>query len=152
MFGMMQGNRVSLTSSHGYDLRTALDSSFRKTYSDINGLACKDVHDATVMLWNYHDDDVKADAETVSLKIKGLPAKRVLLQHYRIDGAHSNSYELWKKMGSPQNPSDEQIATLEKAGQLELLTSPEWIKTTNGEATISFILPRQGVSLVRVSW
>lgn len=152
MFGMMQGNRVDLTSNHGYDLRTAIDSSFRGSYSDINGLACKAVNNATVMLWNYHDDDVKAAGETVSLKVKGLPAKQVLLQHYRIDAAHSNSYELWKKMGSPQNPSGEQIAELEKAGQLELLTSPEWIKTNNGEATIDFVLPRQGVSFLKFSW
>jgi xylan 1,4-beta-xylosidase len=152
MFGMMKGNRVNLGSNHAYDLRTAVDSSFRKPFSDISGLACKDVNAATVMLWNYHDDDVKADAETVSVKIKGLPAKQVLLQHYRIDDVHSNSYELWKKMGSPQNPSDEQIKELEKAGQLALLTSPEWIKTNNGEATITFVLPRQGVSMLKFDW
>jgi xylan 1,4-beta-xylosidase len=104
------------------------------------------------MLWNYHDDDVKADAETVSVKVKGLPAKQVLLHHYRIDDKNSNSYEVWKKMGSPQNPSAEQIATLEKAGQLELLTSPEWVTTNNGEATITFELPRQGVSLLKFDW
>jgi xylan 1,4-beta-xylosidase len=152
MFGMMQGNRVNLTSSHAYDLRTAVDSSFRKAYSDINGLACKNVNNATVMLWNYHDDDVKADAETVLVKLKGLPAKQVLLHHYRIDSAHSNSYELWKKMGSPKSPSGEQIAELEKAGQLELLNSPEWIKSNNGEATVNFVLPRQGVSFLKLNW
>lgn len=152
MFGMMKGNRTSLTSSHGYDLRTAVDSSFRKSFTDINGLACKSVNDATVMLWNYHDDDVKGDAETVSVKVKGLPEKQVLLHHYRIDDKNSNSYEVWKKMGSPQNPSAEQIAILERAGQLELLTSPEWINTNNGEATINFVLPRQGVSLLKFDW
>ncbi|HEY8968614.1 MAG TPA: beta-xylosidase, partial [Puia sp.] len=62
------------------------------------------------------------------------------------------SYELWKKMGSPQSPSAEQITALERAGQLELLTSPEWVKTDNGQATISFMLPRQGVSLLKLEW
>jgi xylan 1,4-beta-xylosidase len=152
MFGMMQGNRVNCTSSHAYDLRTAVDSSFRRSYTDINGIACAAVNNATVMLWNYHDDDVKANGETVSVKVNGLPAKPVLLQHFRIDDEHSNSYELWKKMGSPQNPTAEQIAELEKAGQLALLTSPEWIKTNNGEATISFVLPRQGVSFLKFNW
>jgi xylan 1,4-beta-xylosidase len=152
MFGMMQGNRVTCTSSHAYDLRSAVDSSFRRSYSDINGFACAAVNNATVMLWNYHDDDVKANGETVLVKVNGLPAKPVLLQHYRIDDEHSNSYELWKKMGSPQNPSVEQIAELEKAGQLQLVTSPEWIKVSNGEATISFVLPRQGVSFLKFNW
>jgi xylan 1,4-beta-xylosidase len=148
----MKGNRVAVSSDHAYDLRTAVDSSIRKQNSDIDGLACSDDKGATVMVWNYHDDDVKPDAGSVSVRIKGLPGKKVLLQHYRIDDAHSNSYELWKKMGSPQNPSAEQIAALERAGQLELLTSPEWIGTNNGEATIDLVLPRQGVSLLKLEW
>jgi xylan 1,4-beta-xylosidase len=152
MFGMMKGNRVTLSSNHAYDLRTAIDSSFRRAYSDIDGLACKDVNKATVMIWNYHDDDVKADAGAVSVRIKGLPARQVLLRHYRIDDENSNSYELWKKMGSPQDPTATQIAALEKAGQLALLTSPEWIKTNNGEAVVDFVLPRQGVSLLEFEW
>ena len=152
MFGMMKGNRIAVTSNHGYDLRTAVDSSFRRSYSDINGMACAAADNATVMLWNYHDDDVKPEAEQVTVQIKGIPVKQVLLQHYRIDDEHSNSYELWKKMGSPQNPSSKQIAELEKAGQLHLLGSPEYIKTGNGEATIKFSLPRQGVSLLKLDW
>jgi xylan 1,4-beta-xylosidase len=152
MFGMMKGNRVTLTSDRGYDLRTAVDSSFRKGYSDVNGFACKEANQATVMLWNYHDDDVKAGAENVAVQLKGLPGKKILLQHYRIDSAHSNSYEVWKSMGSPKNPSGEQIAQLEKAGQLHLLGSPQWINTKNGEATITMSLPRQGVSLLKLDW
>ncbi|MEO6731184.1 MAG: beta-xylosidase [Ferruginibacter sp.] len=152
MFGMMKGSRVNVTSNHGYDLRTAVDSSFRKSYSDINAMACKDADAATVMLWNYHDDDLKAADEPVSVQIKGLIVKQVLLHHYRIDSAHSNSYELWKQMGSPKNPSTEQIAELEKAGQLHLLGSPEWINIKNGEATIKLLLPRQGVSLLKLDW
>jgi xylan 1,4-beta-xylosidase len=152
MFGMMKGKRVNLTSNHGYDLRTAVDSSFRRSYTDINGMACKDANEATVMLWNYHDDDVKGETEQVNVQVKGLPAKQVYMHHYRIDNKHSNSYEVWKKMGSPQNPSAEQISELEKAGQLELISSPEWIKTNNGEATIKMVLPRQGVSLLKFDW
>ena len=152
MFGMMKGNRVNVTSNHGYDLRTAVDSSFRRSYTDINGMACKDASEATVLLWNYHDDDVKTDAETVTVQLKGLPAKQVLLQHYRIDSTHSNSYEVWKKMGSPQDPSPAQIAELQQAGQLQSVGSPEWVTINNGEATIKLVLPRQGVSLLKLDW
>lgn len=151
MFGMMHGKRVSLISDQGYDLRTAVDSSFRKTYPDINGIACKDAHDATVMLWNYHDDDVKQAAKQVTVQLKGLP-QQVYMHHYRIDDEHSNSYEAWKKMGSPKNPSAEQITQLEKAGQLQLQDSPEWIKTENGVAIIRTMLPSQGVSLLKFDW
>ncbi len=129
-----------------------MDSSFRKSYSDINGFACKDANEAAVMLWNYHDDDIQSEAEAVAVRLKGLPNKQVLLQHYRIDSTHSNSYEVWKKMGSPKSPSAEQITELEKAGQLQLLRSPQWIKPKNGEAMINMVLPRQGVSLLKLDW
>ncbi len=46
--------------------------------------------------------------------MRGLPkgVSRVRLTHYRIDDSHSNAYTVWKAMGSPQNPSAEQIAAL----------------------------------------
>ena len=152
MFGMMKGNRVNLISNHSYDLRTAVDSSFRRSYSDISGMACKDAKGATVMVWNYHDDDVKPQADSIRIQITGIPAKQILLYHYRIDEEHSNSYELWKKMGSPQNPTSEQIKELEKEGQLQMTGSPEWINLNKEEVYITFTLPRQGVSLMKLEW
>ena len=78
--------------------------------------------------------------------------KKVLLQHYRIDEMHSNSYSVWKQMGSPQNPTAEQYAQLKAAGQLELLTSPEWLDVNDGKVTIATALPRQATSLIRLKW
>jgi xylan 1,4-beta-xylosidase len=74
------------------------------------------------------------------------------LFHYRVDQEFSNSYELWKKLGSPQNPTPEQYAMLERAGQLQMLTSPEWISARGGSVSLKFVLPRQGVSLLKLSW
>ena len=69
-----------------------------------------------------------------------------------VDKEFSNSYEVWKKMGSPPKPTSEQYEILKKSGQLHLITSPEWIKTKEGEVTIDFQLPGQGVSLLKFSW
>jgi len=55
-------------------------------------------------------------------------------------------------MGSPQNPSPEQYAQLEKAGQLEILGSPQWVTIKNGATTVEFDLPRQGISLFKMTW
>jgi xylan 1,4-beta-xylosidase len=151
MFGLMQGNRIAVKSNSSYNYQIVRDSSVRSQEPDINGLAAKNGDDATIMIWNYHDENnLNVAASPVSVQLKNLPSKKLLLTHYRIDQEHSNSYEAWKKMGSPQNPSKEQIAELEKAGQLQLLGSPEWIKSDNGEATIRFELPRQGVSLLKL--
>ena len=104
------------------------------------------------MLWHYHDDNVPGPSASIALTIAGLPTERVLLHHYRVDQEHSNAYEVWKEMGTPQNPTSEQYTELEKAGQLALFTSPKWISPRDGSALFEFELPRQAVSLVTMSW
>jgi len=90
----------------------------------------------------------------VKLSIAGLPpgAGRVLVRHYRIDRDHSNAYAAWKAMGSPQNPAPGQYATLQAAGQLQLLDSPGWVTSKNHSLEMEFTLPRQAVSLLEFSW
>jgi xylan 1,4-beta-xylosidase len=105
------------------------------------------------MVWNYHDNnDLTIPDAAVTLKIEGVAGKKVLVHHYRVDQDHSNSYTLWKKMGSPQDPTNEQIAELEKAGQLELYSPPIWIETTDAAVEFKFSLPSQGVSLFKLNW
>jgi xylan 1,4-beta-xylosidase len=76
----------------------------------------------------------------------------VLIEHFRIDATHSNAFEAWKTMGSPQQPTEKQFRQLEAAGQLQLLSSPEWTTEQNGGITLRFDLPRQATSLLRVTW
>ncbi|QMW00471.1 GH39 family glycosyl hydrolase [Spirosoma foliorum] len=151
MFGMMQGNRVAVKGGLAYDYARIRDQSVRAE-DDINAFATKDSKTASVMVWNYHDDNLPAPDAPVTVQVKGIPGAKVLLQHYRIDKQFSNSYEAWKKMGSPKTPTSEQIAELEKAGQLQLLTSPEWITVKDGAVNLTMELPRQGVSLLKFSW
>ena len=153
MFGMMQGNRVVINQNLGYNYSLIRDSSVRSEKHDINAFAAKDDRSATVMVWNYHDNnDLSIADAAVAINMSGLPNGKVLLRHYRIDRQHSNSYEAWKKMGSPKNPDQEQIALLENAGQLELLSSPEWILVKNGKINLKMDLPVQGVSFYQLSW
>lgn len=140
MYGLMQGDRVGIQNEGA-----------------VQALAAADGNSVSVMVWNYHDDAIEGPSAPVTLLIKNIPARTALLQHYRIDEEHSNAYAVWKKMGSPQSVTDEQYKTLEKAGGLELLNpdpgTPESIPVNDrGEATISFILPDHGVSLLRLKW
>ena len=152
MFGKMNGKRVSVVSSNQYPLDDVLSSSIRGNTTDVGALASKATNTAAVMVWNYHDQDRTDGNALVSVTINDIPASKVKLTHYRIDLNHSNSYEVWKKMGSPQNPTNEQIATLEKAGKLEMLEKPKSIKTTSGQLVLQVDLPRQGVSLLKLDW
>ena len=152
MFGMMRGNRVEVSSEPEYSFLTVRDSSVRGEKPDVSALAAADSSSTTIMVWHYHDDDIPGNPVMVELKINGLHSKRVLLNHYRVDKEYSNSYEVWKKMGSPQNPTSEQYSELVKAGQLHLFTSPEWITPEDGIILLKFNLPRQGVSLLKLTY
>lgn len=153
MFGMMQGTRVEAGTTSPHDYKSIRDSSVRGPRPDVAALATRNDRSASVMVWNYHDLNITAVAPAhVTIALQHIPAKRVLLHHYRIDSAHSNSYECWKRMGSPQHPTAAQVAELEAAGQLQLLTSPVWIDIKDPATVIRLSLPRQAVSLLRLSW
>ncbi len=151
MFGMMKGKRVKVTGNRMYDLKTFVDSSVRGL-PDLGGIAAKDKRSAAIMLWNYHDEDKQDEEDRISITIEGLAAGKVTISEYRIDNEHSNSYTVWKKMGSPQNPTAAQIAELEKAGQLALKGKPLTMKITGSKYQMTLWLPRQGVSLLKVEW
>jgi xylan 1,4-beta-xylosidase len=153
MAGLMSGTRV-MTSSEGLaPLDDILSAGVRQT-PDVDAMATRAEHEAAVMLWNYHDDDLPAAGAEVQVTIAGIPAgvHKVLLEHYRIDETHSNSYSVWKGMGSPQTPTPEQYARLKEAGQLERLSSPQWLDVTGGKVTIGTALPRQATSMMRLTW
>jgi xylan 1,4-beta-xylosidase len=149
MFGMMSGTRVAV-SGGAYDALKMCETGVKSSIPDINALASKDKNGISIMVWNYHDDDLPANASQVRIYISGLSSEKVLVNEYRIDKENSNSYEVWKNMGSPQEPTPVQYETLEDAGGLKLFTSPFWTDITNGSISLSLNLPRQGVSLLRL--
>lgn len=153
MFDMMRGKRVQVEGSQMYLLDSMVDSSVRGL-TDVGALATasKDSKTAAVMLWNYHDEDRQGEDQQIAININGVPSEKVTLTHYRIDNEYSNSYQVWKKMGSPQNPTEAQIAKLEKSGKLETIAKPKKYKVKDGALTLDFQLPRQGVSLVKLDW
>ena len=153
MLGLLGNERVKVTSSAGLATEDVVRSGVR-AMPDINAIATRKNREVEVLVWNYHDDDVPFPASQINLVIDGLPtdAKRALLEHFRVDANHSNSFTAWKEMGSPQSPSESEYKRLESAGQLQLLNSPTWIDTQQGSVQLQFTLPRQSLSLVRVAW
>jgi xylan 1,4-beta-xylosidase len=152
MMGLLGGERLAAQSSGGLPGNDVLKSGVRGP-ADVSAVATRKEREADVLVWNYHDDDLAAVSAPIELKVDGLPtAKRVLVEHFRIDARHSNAYEAWKAMGSPQQPSQTQYRDLEAAGRLQLLASPEWTTEENGAIRLRFELPRQAVSLIRVTW
>ena len=153
MFGMLGGERVQVASSGALATEDVVLNGVRAR-PDINAIATRTDRGVQILIWNYHDDDVPAQAAPIDLTIEGPPpdAKRALSEHFRIDAQHSNAFTAWKNMGSPQSPSPVQYEQLQNAGQLQLLNSPAWISLNQGAAHLQFALPRQGMSLIRIAW
>ena len=151
MFAKMGGNRVEVTGNGAYNSESIVAGSVRSD-NDINALASVSGNSLAVMVWNYHDADLAGPDAEVTLNIERIPAQKARLRHYRIDADHSNSYEVWKDMGSPQNPTQNQVRRLEKAGQLDELERARTVKLQDGACELSFALPRQGVSLLIYTW
>jgi xylan 1,4-beta-xylosidase len=153
MFGLLGSQGVKATSSATLPLEDVVSAGVRGQ-PDIGVLAARNNHEVEVLVWNYHDDDLPAASAPVDLTISGLPSdvKRPVVEDFRVDSDHSNAFATWKQMGSPKSLSADQQEELEKAGQLQLLSSPEWTSVMNGNLHLQFALPRQGLSLLRVSW
>lgn len=151
MFGMMGGTRVDASVEGGFSFRHVIDSGVRGPKSDIGVLATRDDEgNGAIMMWNYHDDDRQAPDAVTEITVTGLKGRKVKVEQHRIDRNHSNSYEVWKKMGSPQNPTPEQIEQLEKAGKLHMSEKPVTMKVKRGSVTITTTLQRQGVGLIKI--
>jgi xylan 1,4-beta-xylosidase len=151
MLGRMAGELVSVESSGALTLETVRDNGVRER-PDINALAARTEGAVSVLAWNYHDDDVPAPAAEVDLLVDHVPDGAVTVEHFRVDADHSNAYEAWKRMGSPQKPTADQYAQLEKAGQLAQIGPPQRLEASEGRVRLAFTLPRQGVSLVTIAW
>jgi xylan 1,4-beta-xylosidase len=153
MFGLMNANSLPVTCSDSIPLDTLIYGGVRGNKRDINALATTDSKGTSVMVWNYHDDDVPAAAANIELVLKNIPSKKVLLEQYMIDSSHSNSYEAWKQMGSPQTVTQQQYTVLEKSGQLAMMRSPEWLTTSpDKNITVKLVLPAQGVCLLKLTY
>ncbi|MGA2429723.1 MAG: beta-xylosidase [Candidatus Acidiferrum sp.] len=153
MLGLLGNQRLQVTSSAALPTNSVVLDGVRAK-PDVNAIASRRDNEVDVLVWNYHDDDLPSAASHIDLIIDGLQtnAKPALLEHFRIDAHHSNAFEAWKTMGSPEQPSEAQYQQLQDAGQLQLLSSPEWMSIERATVRLQFALPRQTLSLLRITW
>jgi xylan 1,4-beta-xylosidase len=125
-----------------------------RSQPDIDAIATRKDREIDVLLIHYEDEDLPAPDAAINFTIAGLPqaAKRVLVETFRVDANHSNSFTAWQKIGSPQQPTPEQYQELEAAGQLQLDASPTWLNVEAHTLKLPLTLPRNALALVRISW
>jgi len=94
MYGLMKGNRVTVDNPGEIPLDSLIRKSVHSGTADIHALAAADARTASVMVWNYQDNEAGGASVPVTLVINHLPpnARRPNLQHFRIDDQQSNAY------------------------------------------------------------
>lgn len=87
----------------------------------VDALASRTADKVAILVWRHTDDQYAADTTTtrVDLAVEGLEPGRWTLQHFRIDRDHSNSHTVWQALGSPQDPTAEELARITARQGLE---------------------------------
>ncbi|KAI9659008.1 MAG: hypothetical protein M1821_001968 [Bathelium mastoideum] len=155
MLGKISGTRVQAMSSGQVPLESAIVNSINGSMTDTGALASfnQTTNTLFIFVWHYHDDNLPKPDSEVTVKVRNLPSGDCAanITHYRIDNQHSNSYQKWLQMGSPQDPTSQQYSELKQAGMLQTLSEPDdkrKVRIEKGEAQVDFELPIHATSLL----
>nr|WP_294692426.1 glycoside hydrolase [uncultured Friedmanniella sp.] len=104
----------------------------------------------TVLVWRHTDDQYQRAEEPtpVQIEVQGLDATAYLVRHFRIDATHSNAHTVWRSVGSPQDPSADQLAAIRDRQGLEELEPPRRSSPAGGSLSWPVSLPLPSVSLL----
>jgi xylan 1,4-beta-xylosidase len=134
MLGKMTGDRVAVQNSAAIPLDQIVADGVRNQ-PDVYAFASRDTRSVAVLVSNYHDSEKPGPAAQIELTITGLPSGSPTLHHYRVDDEFSNSYEHWKKMGSPQKPTPAQYSDLEQSASCRPCPHPDRSPPRAGKRT-----------------
>jgi xylan 1,4-beta-xylosidase len=131
MFSKMSGDRLSAESSSQVSLDAILEDGVRDN-PDVGVFASRDDSKVAMMIWHYHDNDLPGPDAAISVAVNNLPGgvENATLTHYRIDEFHSNSYDAWRRMGSPVAPNQRQYNQLEEESNLATIGDPKTVRVS----------------------
>ena len=158
MFAKMSGQRLPVESNRATPLEVMLRTGVRDD-PEVSALASLDSQEAPgrsrlPQRPQGHDDDLPEPGAEVQIQVENLPPRSgdLRVRQFRIDEEHSNAYTAWQQLGSPQKPTPEQYAQLEKAGQLSEVAEPVTITDEGSTVSLNFALPHKAVSLLQLTW
>lgn len=143
--------RVEASSDAAHPVSALDDADGRSMPEEIDVLASRSGSGrVAVLVWRhvddqYHRDDVDA---RVQLSVAGLGEGEHVLRHWRIDADHSNAHTVWTSLGSPQLPTDEQLAQIKERQGLESLEPERRVSPDGGRVELEVTLPLPAVSLL----
>lgn len=151
MLSRLGTDRVQATSDAAWNVAELDQTDGASMREEVDVLASR-APDGTVavMVWRHTDDQYQTDTgqTPVSIVVSNLPGATFTLRHYRVDAEHSNAYTAWKSVGSPQDPTDEQLATITARQGLEELEPSTMVSTRSDQVSLDIVLPLPAASLL----
>jgi xylan 1,4-beta-xylosidase len=151
MLARLGDTRLSVTTTHGREPR-ADDATVEPPAREVDALATLAGQRVSVLLWHQADAWWAEGAAEVALHLERLPfSGPAVVRHFRIDGAHSNAYAEWVRLGRPDDPSPAQLDRLRLRQGLELLAPPGPVDVDpSGGLRLPVTLPIQATSLIEI--
>lgn len=123
----------------------------RSMPEEVDTLAARsDDGTVTVLVWRHTDDQYRSDdgATPVEVQLRGLAAGSYTLRRRQIDATHSNAHTVWRDLGSPQDPTEEQLTAIRARQGLEEFAPPSDLEVADGAATLRLELGLPSVTLL----
>jgi xylan 1,4-beta-xylosidase len=104
--------------------------------------------DGTLVLaaWNLVEPNATGTDKRVTFDLQDVP-DGTFAEIRRVDAAHGDTLDAWKKMGSPKYPTPGQVEALRKAAEIG---GPEDVAVRDHKLTVT--LPPMGLAVVKVSY
>lgn len=97
-----------------------------------------------IALWNLVEPGADGSEKTAELELKGIGGhSRATIR--RVDASHGDTLDAWKKMGSPQFPTRQQVEELKKDAEIG---APEAVPVRGNRLSVK--LPPMGLALVEI--
>lgn len=152
MYAKTGENLLAFESDGNKDPLNYADDNGMGENADISGFATSDGDAVSILIYQHHDNWDLNEESTVHLEIANLPfSGNVKLEHYRIDGNHSNAYPEWVNKGKPMYPSPEQREAIKAREGLEQLHESQMQAVDGGKLELAFSMPSHAISLLIVS-
>ncbi|GAB3952979.1 beta-xylosidase [Kribbella albertanoniae] len=147
-FAQLRDRRVGVRSTAAVPVDLgALGNGFPE---EVDAIASRSSSDGSlaVIVWRHADDQYAEDSAPTEVEVEfpGLSGAWTVEQ-WRIDRDHSNSHTVWQAVGSPQDPTPEQLATITDRQGLERFADDAEVTAVDG-VSLTLELPLPSLSLV----
>jgi xylan 1,4-beta-xylosidase len=151
MLSLLGAERIRATSDVAWNIAALDDTDGSSMPEEVDVLASRtDDGVVAALVWRHTDDQYQTTEQetTVSLTVRNLPSGSYRLRHYRIDADHSNSHTQWKSLGSPQDPTGDELAQITARQGLEEFEPARTVEAESGRLSLDVSLPLPAASLL----